>query len=73
MAKAKQSCRTCHWYDKPKDKVARRGFVFRCLWEFPEVSLPDSITQSGGFRQPLRRYMEPHEGTTCPTWKERAT
>ena len=70
---SKQSCRTCALLALgTSQKGFRKGYVYKCGWTAMPSALPDSITSAYGFSRDFsKRYMEPDEGTECPTWERR--
>ena len=73
------TCRTCKHFDLDAVK-SDSGRVMnnrsgRCLWQMPEINLPDSITMpDGGERKvmnPYRYKMQPNSGEHCSAWEQR--
>lgn len=72
------TCKTCKHWDRrnaetPTGRLRPRARG-RCRWEFPDVTLPDSIKwQSGlsGFRKPQGSSMGANDGEECETWEAR--
>lgn len=62
MARNRSTDRCC--------RIVRKGNAYPCGWPAPSGPWPDSITRAIGFRdtQP-RSFMEPDEGTSCPTFE----
>lgn len=66
-------CRNCRFYNVDAVKNASgavlRGRVARCMWVSIEV-YPSSVTRSGGNYRPTAGYMEPYDGSDCPTFEQ---
>lgn len=71
---SKQSCRTCAFLalGTSQKKGFRKGNAYKCGWTAMPSKLPDSVTSAHGFSRDFsKRYMQPDEGTECPTWERR--
>jgi hypothetical protein len=77
MDKHHHKCRSCKHYDLEAVKnkagaVMGGGRAARCLWQWPEISLPVSITRGNRTTMlPSPSWMEPNDGADCPTWEVR--
>ncbi len=70
MAKP-QSCRSCVYWDKPRNKAALAGKHYPCTAPIPDrINLPDSVLEGWDFRQTIkhRGHMERDHGQKCATW-----
>lgn len=71
--KAKQSCRTCVYWDKPAKDRALSGRVYPCSAPMPPLKIPDSVRNFHSFTPtPFRKFMERDEGTSCACWSVEA-
>lgn len=68
------TCETCRFWDidsiarTPGGRLRRAGA--RCLWQMPDMALPDAITRNGLWR-PTRTHMWAEDGADCPVQEAR--
>lgn len=77
---AKKNCRNCTYYGVPEGKIARGDALYPCNWKMPdEYIFPDAIVET--YNSPVARLSDPkhhmgyrtgNQGTSCPTFKEKA-
>lgn len=74
-----QSCRSCQHYDAPTDgfglRLPEHGRVYPCLVPAAPPSTPHEAQPSSFLfypwrTPPMRRYMGPTEGRSCPAYEK---
>lgn len=72
------ACRGCKFFDLEQTKSATGRIMAkkaaRCLWQMPEIDLPDSITFSSSINNitnPSRYSMRPNDGEGCKAFVPR--